>query len=56
MSPFVWAYSSTTGRKARIPAHWLEHKTLSKGWRKTPLQKAADTKTPATGDTTKKES
>lgn len=58
MGDFVDAYSTTTGRKARIPAHWLEHKKLRAGWRKTPLSesRAADTKkTPDAGDDKKKE-
>lgn len=59
---FTNAYNSTTGEKVRIPAAWLDHPKLSKGFRKTPLQKAADTKqaatsqpapAPATGDNTK---
>lgn len=58
-SRFINAYSSTTGKKTRIPAAWLDHKVLSRGFRKTPLQKAAETKkaatpqpdpAPATGD------
>ena len=57
MSDFVWAYSTSTGRKARVPAHYLDHPVIGKWWRKTPLsQKAAEAKAPASGDTTKKES
>lgn len=60
---FVDAYSSTTGNKRRVPAHWLEHDVLGKRWRKTPLQKVADKRTvekqstpaPAAGDDTDKE-
>lgn len=47
-SKFVNAYSSITGEKARVPAAWFDHPALSKGIRKTPLQKAAETKRAAT--------
>lgn len=60
---FVNVYSSTTGEKVRVPAHWMEHPKLSRGLRKTPLQKAAEKRTaekrptsaPAAGDNTEQE-
>jgi hypothetical protein len=39
---FVNAYSTTTGDKHRIPAHWVDHPVLGKGFRKTPKQNARD--------------
>lgn len=51
LTEFVEVYSSTTGAKQSVPSHYLDHPVLSKGIRKTPLQKAADTpKTPAAGE------
>lgn len=58
---FVDAYSKRTGKKVRIPEHFLGHPVLGKGFNKTPRQKAADaqatsatgTDTPASGDKTK---
>lgn len=54
---FVDAYRSDTGEKIRVPAADFDHPTLSKGIRKTPLQKAAENKAaeqpnpaPAAGD------
>ena len=43
-SKFITAYSSVTGKNVRVPAADFDHPTLSKGIRKTPLQKAAETK------------
>jgi hypothetical protein len=34
---FVDVYSKTTGRKQRVPEHWLDHPTLGRNFRKTPL-------------------
>lgn len=58
---FTNVYNSTTGQKARIPARWMEHPKLSRGFRKTPLQKVAEQAAekqadpaPAAGDDTKK--
>lgn len=39
---FIDVYRSSDGGKTEIPAHWLEHKILGKGFRRTPLQKKAD--------------
>lgn len=39
---FVNAYDKDTGLKHRIPAHWLDHPTISRNWRKTPKQRATD--------------
>jgi hypothetical protein len=51
---FVWAYNER-GEKKRVPAHWLDRPSF--GWRKTPKQKASETKkAPARGDNTKEES
>ncbi len=53
MAEFINVYAKDTGLKHRVPAHWMEHPTLSKPFRKTPKQNAADTRalgsaTPAT--------
>lgn len=50
---FVDVYAKDTGEKHRVPAHFMTHPTLSKPFRKTPKQSAADTRalgsaTPAT--------
>lgn len=42
MSEFVDVYAKTTGEKYRVPAHWMDHPTLSKPFRKTPKQRGAD--------------
>lgn len=61
MNGFVTAYSKNTGRKVRVPAHFLDHPVLGKDLRKTPSQRkreepvASTPETPAAGDT-KKES
>jgi hypothetical protein len=56
---FVDAYSKRTGKKVRVPGHFIGHPVLGKGFNKTPRQKAADsqaedsattTKAPASGD------
>lgn len=39
---FVSAFSTTTGEKQRVPAHWLEDPVLGGQFRKTPSQEAAD--------------
>lgn len=48
------AYRKDTGRKVRIPSHWIGHPQLGKPFSKTPSQKARDTttteKAPAAGD------
>lgn len=33
---FVDAYDKKTGDRCRVPAHWLDHPTLGKPFRKTP--------------------
>lgn len=50
MGKFVNVYSRTTGDKHRVPAHWMDHPTLSKPFRKTPKQRASETQsaTPVT--------
>jgi hypothetical protein len=40
--PQIDVYRKRDGKKVRVPAHWMEHRVLSKPFRKTPLQKAAD--------------
>jgi hypothetical protein len=57
---FVDAYSKRTGKKVRVPEHFLGHPVLGKGFNKTPRQKAADTQAgdsaptaPTSGDKTK---
>jgi hypothetical protein len=52
VSGFVEVYRKDTGEKVRIPAHWLGS-SLGKPFRKTPLQRAADsTPKPAGGAAT----
>lgn len=53
MADFVDVYAKATGKKHRVPAHWLEHATLGQLFRKTPKVSAAETRalgsaTPAT--------
>lgn len=52
-------YSKATGKKVRVPEHWLDHEVFGQQFRKTPLSRAAeksaessvdDTKTRASGD------
>ena len=63
---FAEVYAKSTGRKMRVPEHWLEHPVLGQNIRKTPLsekqQRQADariakaeatTEAPAAGDDTK---
>jgi len=38
----IEAYRVDTGEKVRIPAHWIDHPTLGKPFRKTPKQKASE--------------
>ena len=35
-------YRKDTGEIVRVPAHWMDHPTLSKPFQKTPSQRAAD--------------
>ncbi len=35
-------YRKDNGAKVRVPAHWMDHPTLSKPFRKTPSQKARE--------------
>lgn len=44
----IAVYSSATGEKQYVPEHWMDHPVLSKGLRKTPLQKQAETQKSAT--------
>lgn len=53
MTKFIDAYNSN-GKKQVIPAAWLDHPVLGKGFTKTPPRKAdrentTTTKTPASG-------
>lgn len=62
---FIEVYAKSTGRKMRVPEHWLEHPVLGQDIRKTPLSekqqreadarlaKADTTDAPAAGDDTK---
>ena len=45
----IEVYSSTTGEKQIVPEHWMGHPVLSKGLRKTPLQKQAEAQKSADG-------
>jgi hypothetical protein len=42
MDQFVDVYAKDTGKKHRIPPHWLDHPVLGKPFRKTPKTRAAD--------------
>ena len=46
-------YRKDNGERVQVPDHWMDHKTLSKPFRKTPLPgKAEDTqKAPASAGT-----
>lgn len=53
MAEFVDVYASATGKKHRVPAHFMDNPVLSKPFRKTPKASAAETRaagsaTPAT--------
>lgn len=50
MAKFVDVYDKATGRKHRVPEHFLTHPVLSKPFRKTPKTRAAET-TSATPET-----
>ena len=53
----IKVYRKDTGEKVRVPAHWMDHPSLSKPFRKTPMQRARDeaqqTSTPRTGEVAK---
>lgn len=40
----VLVYSKKTGKKHRIPAHWVRHPVLGAGFETTPRQRDADAK------------
>lgn len=42
LSEFVDAYAISTGRKQRIPRHWLDDPVLGRDFRKTPSQRELD--------------
>ena len=42
MAEFVDAYSKSTGRKHRVPAHFFDIQSLSRNLSKTPTQKARE--------------
>lgn len=50
MGKFINVYDRKSGNKHRVPAHWMDHPTLSKPFRKTPKQRASETEsaTPVT--------
>ena len=50
---FVDAYSKKTGKKVRVPAHFIGHPVLGKPFNKTPRQKAADAQAEDSATTTK---
>ena len=53
MGEFIDVYVKRTGKKQRVPAHWMKHPTLSKPFSKTPRSKASDKAplaTPVTDD------
>ena len=47
MSEFVEVVVKATKRKQMIPAHWLEHPSLSEPFTKTPSARAAEDKAKA---------
>ncbi|WGX98725.1 hypothetical protein [Nocardioides sp. L-11A] len=42
MDGFVEVYAKSTGRKQRVPEHWLDHPVLSRDFEKTPSARAAE--------------
>lgn len=52
MAKFVDAYSKATGRKHRVPAHFFDNPSLSKGLAKTPRIKAREKAAETPADTT----
>lgn len=54
MADFVTAYSKKTGKKHRIPAHYLEIDSPAFAFSKTPPRKRTESATPATKKTTSK--
>lgn len=44
---YVAVYDKSTGRKHRVPEHWLDNPVLSKNLRKTPLTERAEAKASA---------
>lgn len=53
MGEFIDVYSKKTGKKHRVPAHFMDNPRLAAPFRKTPKQTAAETRalgtaTPAT--------
>lgn len=52
MDKFVDAYSKATGRKHRVPAHFLDHPVLGKGLAKTPRIQAREKAATPPADTT----
>lgn len=42
---FATAYRKDTGEQVRIPAHWFDHPTLGKSFRKTKPEPKASTST-----------
>jgi hypothetical protein len=47
---FIDVYSKATGRKHRVPEHYMDHPVLSKPFRKTPKTRDTET-TSATPET-----
>ncbi len=52
MGEFVDVYSKATGRKHRVPAHWMDNPVLSKPFRKSPRTRAAEQEPPVGEDPT----
>ena len=52
-APMALVYRKDNGERVQVPDHWMDHKILSKPFRKTPLPgKAEDTqKAPASAGT-----
>ena len=54
MAGFVTAYSKTTGKKHRVPAHYLEIEHPAFAFSKAPPRKRKESAAPATQDTENK--
>ena len=57
MGEFIDVYARATGKKHRVPAHFMDQPRLAAPFRKTPKQNAADTRalgsaTPTTDEIT----
>ncbi|MCL8026312.1 hypothetical protein [Nocardioides bruguierae] len=49
---FIWVYRKDNGEKQRVPAHWMDHRVLSRPFRKTPKTRAAEQQPESTTSST----